>query len=210
MLKISVEGSTFSWNDGSIVRNRTVEPNEGPNDVLARGIISALKFANHGGELVVGSEFKEFIVSLFHQEDLAKAAFVAASNLRYHRVSVRVGNEVIRFVPTMKPVTSNKTASVEFTDVGYKVKVSGEIRLAKPVAKKAGETETSWKLRMLLSAVSTNLGVGSYKIPKDVLEHLKEIVASGRSKSYKNKEEFVGCKIADVLEVKRATIGSAT
>jgi hypothetical protein len=210
MLKISVEGSTFTWNDGSIVRNRTVVPNDGENDVLARGIISALKFANHGGELVVGSEFKEFIVSLFHQEDLAKAAYVAAANLKYHRIKVHVGNEVIQFVPTVKPVTSNKTASVEFTDVGYKVKVSGEIRLAKPVAKKAGETETSWKLRMLLSAVSTNLGVGSYKIPKDVLEHLKEVVASGKAKQYKSKEEFIGCKIADVLEEKKTPIGSAT
>ena len=210
MLKISVEGSTFTWNDGSIVRNRTVVPNDGENDVLARGIISALKFANHGGELVVGSEFKEFIVSLFHQEDLEKAAYVAAANLKYHRIKVHVGNEVIQFVPTVKPVTSNKTASVEFTDVGYKVKVSGEIRLAKPVAKKAGETETSWKLRMLLSAVSTNLGVGSYKIPKDVLEHLKEVVASGKAKQYKSKEEFIGCKIADVLEEKKTPIGSAT
>jgi len=210
MLKISVEGSTFTWNDGSIVRNRTVEPNDGPNDVLSRGIISALKFADHGGELLIGSEFKSFIVSLFHQEDLAKAAYVAASNLRYHRIKVHVGNEVIQFVPTVKPVTSNKTAFVEFTDAGYKVKVCGEIRLAKPVAKKAGETETSWKLRMLLSAVSTNLGVGSYKIPKDVLEHLKEVVASGKAKQYKNKEEFVGCKIADVLEDKKTPIGSAT
>lgn len=82
MIKINVTGNTFNWSDGKTDRNRTVEPNEGPNDVLARGIISALKFANHGGELVVGSEFKEFIVSLFHQEDLAKAAYVAASNLR--------------------------------------------------------------------------------------------------------------------------------
>ncbi len=210
MLKVNVEGSTFNWNDGNIVRNRTVVPNDGENDVLARGIISALKFANHGGELIVGSEFKEFIVSLFHQEDLEKAAYVAASNLRYHRIKVHVGNEVIQFVPTVKPVVSNKTAFVDFTDAGFKVKVSGEIRLAKPVAKKAGETETSWKLRMLLSAVSANLGVKSYKIPKDTLEYLKEIVASGKSKSYKNKEEFVGCKIADVLEVKKATIGSAT
>ena len=210
MLKVNVEGSTFNWNDGNTVRNRTVVPNDGENDVLARGIISALKFANHGGELIVGSEFKEFIVSLFHQEDLEKAAYVAAANLKYHRIKVHVGNEVIQFAPTVKPVVSNKTAFVDFTDAGFKVKVSGEIRLAKPVAKKAGETETSWKLRMILSAVSTNLGVGSYKIPKDTLEHLKEIVASGKSKSYKSKEEFVGCKIADVLEVKKATIGSAT
>lgn len=210
MVKISVTGNTFSWSDGKTDRTRTVEPNEGPNDVLSRGIISALKFANHGGELIVGSEFKEFVVSLFHQEDLAKAAYVAASNLRYHRIKVHVGNEVIQFVPTVKPVVSNKTAFVDFTDAGFKVKISGEIRLAKPVSMKVGETERTWQLRMLLSAVSTNLGVGSYKVPKDTLEYLKEVVASGKAKQYKSKDEFIGCRIADVLEEKKTPIGSAT
>jgi len=206
MIKINVTEKGFTWKDGSITRDRIVEPNGGKEDILARGIISALKFANHNGELVVDPEFEGFINSLLTQDNLTNAAYVAAANLKYNKVAVHVGNKVVKFDRTFKVVTSNKTAEVKFTETGYKVKVGNKIVVAKPMLKKNSETEDTWKLRMLLSVVATRLDVGNYKLPAKELSMFKSLVENGKSKGYKTKDEFIASQIVNRLTEKKATM----
>jgi len=208
MIKINVTRNGFTWNDGKVIRNREVTPYVGEEDSLARGIISALKFANHGGELEVDEKFSGLVEKLYKAENLEKAEYVAAANLKYGKITVRCGSKVTKFENVSQSKSGNKTGRVEFTETGYKVKIGNEVILAKPFARKSSESEFSWKTRMLLSAVATNTPVGNYKVDKEYLEAFKTSLKESKEKSFKSKEEFMAESVANKLTLKKATISA--